>query len=157
MSTSRTTSASLKMPAFALTPTPLATRAFTPALCEARVPSGVTPVGRCKTLRPHLRACSASEGAALAASTGADAGAAADSDFSRFAVGDAVRVTKSVIMYHMPGARNEPIDVAGKTGTVSRIISTVDNMRITATKPVVIKFDGMKTSGHFDDEELEPA
>jgi hypothetical protein len=130
----------------------------TNTLLQARCPLRHAPVlaahGRfaAATPRPPWRACASD--ATLA--SGTDSAADVDTT-SRFAAGDAVRVSKSVIMYHMPGSKNEPTDVKGKTGIVSKIISTANNIRITATKPVVVKFDNMKVSGHFEDDELEPA
>lgn len=73
-------------------------------------------------------------------------------------MGDSVRVSKSpLILYVVPGKRNEECDVHGMCGKVEKIISTHDGVQITATKPVVVAFDEPKFKAHFDDDELEEA
>lgn len=72
-------------------------------------------------------------------------------------VGQRVRVCKSVIMYHYPKRRNEPTDVKGFEGVVTKDVSYRDGVEMSATCPYVVSFENghKKFSAHFEESELE--
>lgn len=72
-------------------------------------------------------------------------------------VGQKVRVCKSVIMYHYPGKRNEPMDVQGLEGVITKDVSHRDGVEVSATCPYVVSFDETpkKFIAHFEESELE--
>lgn len=73
-------------------------------------------------------------------------------------VGDRVRVVgEAIIMYHIPGHRDEPIDMTGRTGVVTRDVSIMkDGFKTSATNPYLVLLDDFKKgSAHFAEHELE--
>lgn len=73
-------------------------------------------------------------------------------------VGDRVRiVAEDIVMYHLPGHRNEPIEMTGKTGVVTKDVSfTKDGFKVSATSPFLVALDDFeKGSAHFAAHELE--
>ncbi len=69
-------------------------------------------------------------------------------------VGDQVRVTKSVMVYHHPSHRNEPFDVKGQEGEVAGIVVEWQGRPVSANLPVLVQFD-KKFRAHFREDELE--
>lgn len=73
-------------------------------------------------------------------------------------VGDRVRVIgEDIIMYHLPGHKEEPIDMYGRTGVVTRDVSVMkDGFKTSATSPYLVLLDDFrKGSAHFAEHELE--
>ncbi len=68
-------------------------------------------------------------------------------------VGDRVRVTKSVIVYHHPDHRNQPYDLHGKEGEIAAIVNDWHGQPISANLPFQVKFES-KFRAHFQAEEL---
>jgi Ferredoxin thioredoxin reductase variable alpha chain len=69
-------------------------------------------------------------------------------------VGDRVRVTESVVVYHHPSSRNKAFDLKGSEGDVIGIASEWQGKPISANFPLLIKFEG-KFKAHLRDTELE--
>jgi hypothetical protein len=69
-------------------------------------------------------------------------------------VGDRVRVSQSVVVYHHPQHKKEPFDLIGMEGTIISIITTWQGKPISANLPIVVEFSP-KFRGHFRDSELE--
>jgi Ferredoxin thioredoxin reductase variable alpha chain len=69
-------------------------------------------------------------------------------------VGDRVRVTESVVVYHHPTARNKAFDLKGSEGEVVGIASEWQGKPISANFPLLVKFEG-KFKAHLRDTELE--
>ena len=69
-------------------------------------------------------------------------------------VGDRVRVTKSVLVYHHPSHRNEPFDAKGQEGEVIAIVTEWHGRPVSANLPVLVMFD-KKFRAHFRADELE--
>mmetsp|Transcript_0 Transcript_0/g.1 ORF Transcript_0/g.1 Transcript_0/m.1 type:complete len:152 (-) Transcript_0:253-708(-) len=65
-------------------------------------------------------------------------------------VGQRVRVSESVIVYHNPDKRNDACDVKGMEGTVVKVFDGL----ISANLPIQVDF-GKKFKAHFREEELE--
>lgn len=73
-------------------------------------------------------------------------------------VGDRVRIIgEDIIMYHLPGHKEEPIDMYGRTGVVTRDVSVMkDGFKTSATSPYLVLLDDFrKGSAHFAEHELE--
>ncbi|CAN8074075.1 unnamed protein product [Agarophyton chilense] len=72
-------------------------------------------------------------------------------------VGQKVRVAKSVIMYHYPGKRNQPVDTEGFEGVVSKNVSHYEDVPMSATAPFIVEFSEphSKFKAHFQEDELE--
>lgn len=73
-------------------------------------------------------------------------------------VGDRVRVIgEDIVMYHLPGHKEEPIDMYGRTGVVTRDVSIMkDGFKTSATSPYLVLLDDFrKGSAHFAEHELE--
>jgi hypothetical protein len=69
-------------------------------------------------------------------------------------VGDRVRVTKSVTVYHHPSHRNEPFDIKGQEGEVSGLVTEWQGRPVSANFPVLVLFE-KKFRAHFREDELE--
>lgn len=69
-------------------------------------------------------------------------------------VGDRVRVTKSVVVYHHPSHRNEPFDIKGQEGEVFKVVTEWHGRPVSANLPVLVQFD-KKFRAHFREDELE--
>ena len=73
-----------------------------------------------------------------------------------FEVGQRVRVARSIIMYHMSGKRNQPVDVQGMEGTVTKDVSYKDGVEMSANCPFIVSFDDPpRFRAHFSENELE--
>jgi len=77
---------------------------------------------------------------------------------AKFAEGDKVRVTKSIIMYHL--GKSE-VDLNGMEGTVVKVLGEVNGVKISATMPYKVQFVGeglpKKAFAHLSEDELESA
>lgn len=71
-----------------------------------------------------------------------------------FSVGNRVRVTQSVIVYHHPEHRNQPFDMEGQEGEVLGIVREWQGRPVSANLPYLVKFGG-KFRAHFQANELE--
>lgn len=69
-------------------------------------------------------------------------------------VGDRVRVTKSVTVYHHPSHRSEPFDVKGLEGEVIATLVEWQGRPVSANLPILVQFD-KKFRTHFRADELE--
>jgi hypothetical protein len=69
-------------------------------------------------------------------------------------VGDRVRITKSVIVYHSPEHRNQPYDVKDHEGEVIGIVTSWQGRPVSANLPVYVQFD-KKFKAHFREDEIE--
>lgn len=69
-------------------------------------------------------------------------------------VGDRVRVTKSVTVYHHPSHKNEPFDAKGLEGAVIGIVVEWQGRPVSANLPVLVQFE-KKFRAHFREDELE--
>ena len=65
-------------------------------------------------------------------------------------IGDRVRVSESVLVYHRPKNGREPCDIKGYEGEILTII----DKPVSATLPVYVKFD-KKFKVHLKETELE--
>jgi hypothetical protein len=70
-------------------------------------------------------------------------------------VGDRVRVSTSVTIYHHPKHRGQPIDIKGEEGTIAKIATSWQDRPVSANFPLVIKFDNDKLRAHLREDELE--
>jgi hypothetical protein len=69
-------------------------------------------------------------------------------------VGDRVRVKTSVVVYHHPSDRGNPVDIDGKEGTIDKLATEWKGRPITANFPLVVKFE-KNFRAHLREEELE--
>lgn len=69
-------------------------------------------------------------------------------------VGDRVRVTKTVTVYHHPENRNRPFDIKDMEGEVLAIVKEWQGRPVSANLPVLVLFD-KKFRAHLREDELE--
>jgi len=69
-------------------------------------------------------------------------------------VGDRVRVSESVVVYHHPQHRNEAFDIKGLEGEVTAVITNWEGRPVSANYPVYVKFD-KKFRAHLQENEIE--
>ncbi|MGB3655695.1 MAG: ferredoxin-thioredoxin reductase variable chain [Rivularia sp. (in: cyanobacteria)] len=69
-------------------------------------------------------------------------------------VGDRVRVTESVVMYHHPEHRGEAFDLKGLEGEVINIATEWQGRPVSANFPIQVKFT-KKFKAHLRTTELE--
>ena len=69
-------------------------------------------------------------------------------------VGDRVRVTTSVIVYHHPENRKKPFDIQGMEGEVIAIITEWKGRPVSANLPIQVKFS-KKFRAHLKENEVE--
>jgi hypothetical protein len=69
-------------------------------------------------------------------------------------VGDRIRVTKSVIVYHHPSHRNQPFDAKGLEGTILQLVTEWHGRPVSANLPVLVEFE-KRFRAHFREDELE--
>lgn len=69
-------------------------------------------------------------------------------------VGDRVRVKQSVIVYHHPENRNQPLDIQGHEGEVIAVVKEWQGRPVSANFPIHVKFEG-KFRAHLQEHELE--
>jgi Ferredoxin thioredoxin reductase variable alpha chain len=70
-------------------------------------------------------------------------------------VGDRVRVIESVIVYHIPGGKGQPVEIKGHEGSVEKIITEWKGRPVSANFPWLVKFDSPKFKAHLQEHELE--
>ncbi|BFM40085.1 ferredoxin-thioredoxin reductase variable chain [Synechocystis sp. LKSZ1] len=68
-------------------------------------------------------------------------------------VGDRVRVTSSVIVYHHPQHRPEAFDLKDLEGEVLAVLTEWQGRPISANLPVLVQFD-KRFKAHFRENEL---
>jgi len=69
-------------------------------------------------------------------------------------VGDRVRVSESVIVYHHPEHRGEAFDIKGLEGEVVAIVTQWKERPVSANLPIQVKFT-KKFKAHLRTSELE--
>ncbi len=69
-------------------------------------------------------------------------------------VGDRVRVTEPVLVYHHPGNKNSEYNLLGHTGEVIAVLKEWQGKPISANMPVVVQFES-KFRAHLREGELE--
>jgi len=69
-------------------------------------------------------------------------------------VGDRVRVSESVVVYHHPEHRNEAFDIQGLEGEVTAVITDWKGRPVSANYPIYVKFD-KKFRAHLQESEIE--
>lgn len=74
--------------------------------------------------------------------------------FTAMKVGDRVCVKKSVVVYHHPEHRNQPLDTKGMEGNVVTIVHEWQGRPVSANLPVHVQFD-KKFRAHFKEDEVE--
>jgi hypothetical protein len=70
-------------------------------------------------------------------------------------VGDRVRVSTSVVIYHHPKHRGEAIDIINEEGTIDKLATEWKGRPVSANFPLVVKFDNNKLRAHLRVDELE--
>lgn len=70
-------------------------------------------------------------------------------------VGDRVRVSTSVVIYHHPKHRGEAIDIINEEGTIDKLATEWKGRPVSANFPLVVKFDNNKLRAHLRADELE--
>ena len=73
---------------------------------------------------------------------------------TRMNIGDRVRVKESVAVYHHPEHRNQAFDIKGQEGEILAIIKEWKGRPVSATLPVLVKFEG-KFRAHLQESEIE--
>ncbi|MFW6264207.1 MAG: ferredoxin-thioredoxin reductase variable chain [Cyanobacteriota bacterium] len=69
-------------------------------------------------------------------------------------VGDRVRVIESVIVYHRPGQKKEPVELKGMQGEVIAVVTEWQGRPVSANLPIQVQFD-KKFKAHLRENELE--
>jgi len=69
-------------------------------------------------------------------------------------VGDRVRVIQSVLVYHHPQHKKEPLDLKGLEGQIVNILNDWHGRPISANFPVVVEFE-KKFKAHLREHEFE--
>lgn len=113
------------------------------------------PRAACLTRQPAVSAPAASAPVTTAQfSSGAEPEVEADAPLSKFAVGDAVRVSIPMSLFNVSGKVNQKVDVMGREGTVFKV---VDHPLLTVSRRVIVRFPegAKKFMAHFEDDELE--
>jgi hypothetical protein len=71
-------------------------------------------------------------------------------------VGDRVRVIESVIVYHIPGGKGQPVEIKGHEGLVDKMLTEWKGRPVSANFPWIVKFDEPKKfRAHLQEHELE--
>ncbi len=69
-------------------------------------------------------------------------------------VGARVRVIESVVIYHHPEHRNQPVDIKGQEGEMLAIVTEWRGRPVSANFPILVKF-GPKLRVHLQEFEIE--
>ncbi|MEM9543217.1 MAG: ferredoxin-thioredoxin reductase variable chain [Cyanobacteria bacterium P01_E01_bin.42] len=69
-------------------------------------------------------------------------------------VGDRVRVTESVTVFHYPQSKKAPFDLKGMEGEVIAIVKEWKGRPVSANLPIQVQFE-KKFRSHFRENELE--
>ena len=70
-------------------------------------------------------------------------------------VGDRVRVSTSVVIYHHPKHRGVALDIKDREGSIDKIATEWKGRPVSANFPLVVKFDEDKLKAHMRADELE--
>ena len=70
-------------------------------------------------------------------------------------VGDRVRVSTSVVIYHHPKNRGQAVDILDQEGIIDKIATEWKGRPVSANFPLVVKFDHDKLRAHLREEELQ--
>ncbi len=68
-------------------------------------------------------------------------------------VGDRVRVTSSVVVYHHPQHRSEAYNIQGLEGEVTALLTEWNGRPISANFPIMVQFD-KRFKAHFRENEV---
>jgi hypothetical protein len=69
-------------------------------------------------------------------------------------IGDRVRIIESVIVYHHPEHRGQPLDIKDREGEIVSFANEWQGKAISANFPLVVKFD-KKFRAHLRADEIE--
>jgi hypothetical protein len=69
-------------------------------------------------------------------------------------VGDRVRVSSSVLVYHHPEHKKQAFDLQGMEGKVLAIVTEWQGRPVSANLPILVQFEN-KFRAHFREIELE--
>jgi hypothetical protein len=69
-------------------------------------------------------------------------------------IGDRVRVKQSVIIYHHPEKKQQPFDLQGMEGEITKVIIDWEGRPISPNFPILVSFS-KKFKVHLKDSELE--
>ncbi|WP_293329803.1 ferredoxin-thioredoxin reductase variable chain [Microcoleus sp. CAWBG58] len=69
-------------------------------------------------------------------------------------IGDRVCVKNSVVVYHHPENRSQPVEIKGMEGEIVAIVHEWQGRPVSANWPVLVQFD-KKFRAHFKEDEVE--
>ena len=69
-------------------------------------------------------------------------------------IGDRVRVTTSVVVYHYPKHKQKPFDLKDMEGEIVKILTDWQGRPISPNLPIVVKFE-KKFKAHLREDELD--
>lgn len=69
-------------------------------------------------------------------------------------VGDRIRVTQSVIIYHHPTHKGEGFDLKGQEGEIIAVVTEWQGRPVSANFPIQVKFPE-RLRAHLREDELE--
>lgn len=69
-------------------------------------------------------------------------------------IGDRIRVTHSVIVYHHPQHKKEAFDLQGMEGEIIDVITQWQGRPVSANLPILVQFE-KKFKAHLRDNEIE--
>lgn len=69
-------------------------------------------------------------------------------------VGDKVRITESIIVYHHPEHRSQAFDLKGSEGEVIAVVTEWQGRPVSANLPIYVQFT-KKFKAHLREDELE--
>jgi Ferredoxin thioredoxin reductase variable alpha chain len=70
-------------------------------------------------------------------------------------VGDRVRITESVVVYHIPGGKGQPVEIKGYEGSIAKIVTEWQGRPVSANFPLLVKFENPKFRAHLQEHEVE--
>jgi hypothetical protein len=69
-------------------------------------------------------------------------------------IGDRVRVKQSVVIYHHPEQKQQPVDIQGLEGEIAKIMTDWEGRAISPNFPILVSFS-KKFKAHLKNSELE--
>lgn len=72
---------------------------------------------------------------------------------NKIKVGDRVKVTESVIVYHHPEHKQKPFDIKGLEGELMKIVTEWQGRPVSANFPYLVKFE-KKFKAHLQEHEI---
>ncbi len=69
-------------------------------------------------------------------------------------VGDRVRVSTSVVVYHHPQHKQQAFDLKGMEGEVIELVTNWQGRPVSANLPILVQFD-KRFKAHFRENEVE--